>query len=72
MYLPEEQNGKKLHQLYMEKYSVHLVSYESYLRIFYSEFNVSYGYPRSDTCSEGPEDPNIGRGATDQGCIEEQ
>ena len=31
--------------------SDHLVSYESYLQIFNSEY-VSFGYPRSDTCSE--------------------
>lgn len=50
-YLPEELNGKKLHQMYMDKYPNNPVSYETYMRIFNAEYNISFGYPRSDTCS---------------------
>lgn len=30
---------------------IHFVSYETYRNVFNKKFNVSFGYPRSDTCS---------------------
>lgn len=51
IYLPEELNLTKMHKLYMEKYSENPISYEQYRKIFVSNFNISFGYPRSDSCS---------------------
>lgn len=51
MYLPEELNIKKMHRMYLEKFPTFRVSYESYRTIFVRDFNISFGYPRSDTCS---------------------
>lgn len=52
IYLPEELNVKKLHELYTEKNPENPVSYHSFLKIFESEYNFGFGYPRSDTCSK--------------------
>lgn len=51
IYLPEELNIKKLHQMYLMKYHNQPVSYEYYRYIFNSEYNIGFGYPRKDTCS---------------------
>lgn len=51
IYLPEELNLQKMHNLYQEKYSQNPISYERYRQIFVNNFNISFGYPRSDTCS---------------------
>ncbi|KAJ8918941.1 hypothetical protein NQ315_016843 [Exocentrus adspersus] len=51
LYLDENLNISKMHQLYKESYPEHPVSYESYRCIFNSKFNISFGYPRKDTCS---------------------
>lgn len=41
-----------MHTLYREvRGSEKKVSYEYYRRVFESDFNISFGYPRSDTCS---------------------
>lgn len=51
-YLPEQLNISKMYQLYKELYGrLHPVSYEAYRKIFNSKFNISFGYPRSDSCS---------------------
>lgn len=50
-YLPDELNIKKMHIMYKEKFPQHVISYEKYREIFNSKFNISFGYPRSDTCS---------------------
>lgn len=51
VYLPEELNVQKMHAMYREKYPLNLVSYETYRTIFCENFNIAFGYPRSDTCS---------------------
>ncbi|XP_050308916.1 uncharacterized protein LOC126745187 [Anthonomus grandis grandis] len=50
-YLPEELNVKKMYGLYKEQNNPP-VSYEFYRKIFNTRFNLSFRYPRSDTCSE--------------------
>ena len=50
-YLPEDLNVAKMHKMFEEKYPNVICSYESYRSIFNKDFNVSFGYPRSDTCS---------------------
>lgn len=51
IYLPHELNIKKMHRMYLEKFPHFPTSYESYRTIFVTYFNISFGYPRSDTCS---------------------
>lgn len=51
IYLPDELNIKKLHDMYKTKYPNNPVSYDSYRKIFETNYNISFGYPRSDTCS---------------------
>lgn len=51
LYLPEELNIKKMFNMFREKFPNEHVSYETYRTIFSMEFNISFGYPRSDTCS---------------------
>ena len=45
----------KMHELYLEKYEPGatrpLVSYGYYRQYFNHNFNISFGYPRTDTCS---------------------
>lgn len=50
-YLPEDLNVSKMHKLFKEKYPDVKVSYESYRTVFNNHFNISFGYPRTDTCS---------------------
>lgn len=50
MYLPPELNVNKMHQMYKEK-NLPAVSYEYYRKIFNTQFNIKFGFPRSDTCS---------------------
>lgn len=50
-YLPEELNVAKLYKMFKEKYPDTQVSCKSYRKIFSENFNISFGYPRSDTCS---------------------
>lgn len=35
----------------MEKHAEYTLSYESFRQIFENKFNISFGYPRKDTCS---------------------
>lgn len=51
IFLPAELNVKKMYSMYTEKYPNHVLSYEKYREIFNTNFNISFGYPRSDTCS---------------------
>lgn len=51
LYLPEDLNIKKMFRLFKENFSDTLVSYETYRNIFNTKFNISFGQPRSDTCS---------------------
>lgn len=48
MYLPEELNVKKMYDMFEDKQQL---SYETYRSIFVNNFNIGFGYPRSDTCS---------------------
>lgn len=50
-YLPEELNVTKMFSLYKIAYPNNKVSLEKYRQIFNSNFNLSFGYPRCDTCS---------------------
>nr|CAD7265023.1 unnamed protein product [Timema shepardi] len=52
MYLPEDSNVKKLLELFLEKNTEVQISYEKFRSIFVTEFNISFGYPRTDTCSQ--------------------
>ena len=51
IYLPEELNISKLYRMYKKQHPQSRVSYEIYLRIFNNSYNISFGYPRKDTCS---------------------
>lgn len=52
VYLSEELNISKMFSLFKEAYPTIKASYESYRDIFNTKFNISFGYPRTDTCSE--------------------
>lgn len=47
LYLSEDLNVKKMYNMFQYKDSL---SYESYRTIFVNNFNIGFGYPRSDTC----------------------
>lgn len=51
LYMPEELNIIKLHSMYLEKNPSLPVSYETGRYIFSHKYNISFGYPRTDTCS---------------------
>lgn len=51
VYLPENLNVKKLLALFMEKYPNIKISYEKFRETFVGHFNISFGYPRTDTCA---------------------
>ncbi|RUS71872.1 hypothetical protein EGW08_020363 [Elysia chlorotica] len=51
LYLPEELNVTKMHEMYMAEHPGETCSRESYRRVFVEKFNVTFGYPRKDTCS---------------------
>lgn len=51
IYLPEELSITKCFELYKEKYPNLPFSFETYRKIFNGKFNLSFGYPRTDTCS---------------------
>lgn len=51
-YLDEDLNIKKMHDLYIQDNPQFKVSYEKYREIFNNHFNISFGYPRTDTCSQ--------------------
>ena len=50
--MPEELNINKMYELFLAKNDDVKVSYESYRTIFNRDFNISFGYPRTDTCSK--------------------
>lgn len=52
VYLPENLNVKKMFKMFEEQFPLIKVSYETYRTIFSTEFNIAFGFPRSDTCSE--------------------
>ena len=52
LYLPDTLNISKMHALFREQRPASSISYETYRSIFNSKFNISFEYPRSDTCSK--------------------
>lgn len=50
-YLPEELNIKKMFQMFIDLHPDVKVSYETYRSIMEKDFNIAFGYPRTDTCS---------------------
>lgn len=48
-YLPEGLNVKKMYKLYLDESQNH-ASYETQRTIFNTEYNISFDYPRTDTC----------------------
>lgn len=50
-YLPEDLNIKKMYAMFKEAHEILNASYETYRNIFNTQFNISFGYPRMDTCS---------------------
>ena len=54
-YLSPHLNVSQMHELYVQKYEAGverpIVSYHYYLKYFQENFNLSFGYPRTDTCS---------------------
>lgn len=51
-YLDENLNVKKMHDLFIQDHRDIKISYETYRDIFNKHFNISFGYPRTDTCSQ--------------------
>ncbi|XP_074035892.1 uncharacterized protein [Leptinotarsa decemlineata] len=51
LYLPEELNITKMFNMFKLVHPTEKISYETYRNIFNTKFNISFGYPRSDTCS---------------------
>lgn len=51
IYLPESLNIKKMYTMFQELFPNVKASYETYRTIFNTQFNISFGLPRSDTCS---------------------
>lgn len=50
-YLPEHLNVAKLHVMYTTQNPDNKVSYECFRDFFDKNLNISFGYPRKDTCS---------------------
>ncbi|XP_068082416.1 uncharacterized protein [Anabrus simplex] len=50
-YLAEDLNIKRMYGMFKTKYPTIQLSYEIYRSVFNNEFNISFGYPRTDTCS---------------------
>ena len=51
VYLTEVLNITKMFEQFREQSPASTTSYESYRKILNNKFNISFGYPRSDTCS---------------------
>ncbi|CAG4929952.1 unnamed protein product [Parnassius apollo] len=51
IYLSDELNLSKIHKMFNENHPNNKVSYETYRNFFNKNFNISFGYPRMDTCS---------------------
>ncbi|KAJ8897403.1 hypothetical protein PR048_002749 [Dryococelus australis] len=51
LYLSETLNIRKIHQLYTEKYTNNKVSYETFRNLYNTKHNISFDFPRRDTCS---------------------
>lgn len=51
LYLSEELNISKLHRMYNDSNKEHQIGYTTFREIFENNFNISFGFPRKDTCS---------------------
>ncbi|GFS25892.1 hypothetical protein ElyMa_005195300 [Elysia marginata] len=51
VYLPEDINISKMHAMFVEKHPNVKCSYDTYRDTFNNKFNISFGYPRKDTCT---------------------
>lgn len=51
IYLSADLNVKKMYGMFKDKFPQVKASYETYRSVFCSKFNISFGHPRSDTCS---------------------
>ncbi|GFS23605.1 vitamin B12-dependent ribonucleotide reductase [Elysia marginata] len=51
VYLPDELNITKMFELFQQQHPAASLSYETYRMILNNKFNISFEYPRSDTCS---------------------
>ena len=51
IYLPSELNITKLYEMFNETNPNFNISYHCYRSISKTEFNISFGFPRRDTCS---------------------
>jgi hypothetical protein len=51
IHFPEELNIKKLHTFYKDKHPENVVGYTTFRDIFEQKLNISFGYPRKNTCS---------------------
>ena len=49
IYLPEDLNVAKMHQMFVDSCPAREVSYESYIHIFNTTINIGFGYPIKDT-----------------------
>ncbi|KAK9680904.1 hypothetical protein QE152_g38738 [Popillia japonica] len=49
LYLPEELNVKKMYSMLKEIHPSVKISYDTYRTVFNTKFNISFGYPRTDT-----------------------
>lgn len=52
VYLPEELKFMKMYNMFQEDYPTIKLSHRSYREIFNTEYNISFGYPRTVTCSQ--------------------
>ncbi|KAJ4430866.1 hypothetical protein ANN_19457 [Periplaneta americana] len=51
LYLPETLTIKDMHKMFLGSYKIN-APYKVYWRIFKEKFNISFGWPRSDTCTQ--------------------
>lgn len=51
IYLPENLNISKLYGMFNDSHPENHVSYDTFRAEFNNNFNISFGYPRKDTCS---------------------
>ncbi|KAF6033697.1 hypothetical protein EB796_007999 [Bugula neritina] len=50
-YLLQELNTTRMRTLFQDAHPPYDVSHETYHNLLYENFNISFGYPRKDTCS---------------------
>ena len=40
-----------MHDLFREAHPYFAITYETYRRVFFNDFNIGFGYPKKDTCA---------------------